>query len=165
MKHPDRAAQIASFPTWHYDFELDGHHTNPAKAEWQNLRAEHLIDPLVAHYGGTLEGRRVLDLGCNAGFFSLRAAEAGCDFVLGIDGRQTHIDQANLVFEAKGVDPNRYRFACGNILEFDYDAVPAGDHSRKQRSAADRHEALVRARGLAGVATRQPADPPGCGRL
>ena len=127
MTHPDRAAQIASFPIWHYDFELDGHHTNPAKAEWQELRAAHVIDPLVEHYGGTLQGRRVLDLGCNAGFFSLMAAEAGCDFVLGIDGRQTHIDQANLVFDAKGVDPARYRFACGNILEFDYAAFPAFD--------------------------------------
>jgi ribosomal protein L11 methylase PrmA len=41
----------------------------------------------------------VLDLGCNAGFWSLAAIDAGADLVVGIDGRQMHIDQANLVFE------------------------------------------------------------------
>jgi predicted RNA methylase len=98
----ETAARAAAFPIWHFDFDLDGYRTEPSKAEWQNLRAAHFMRPLVEHYGGTLEGKRVLDLGCNAGFFSLTAIEAGCDFVLGIDGRQTHIDQANLVFEVKG---------------------------------------------------------------
>jgi len=50
----------------------------------------------------TLSGRRVLDLGCNAGYWSLQAINAGADFVLGVDGRQMHIDQAELVFGAKG---------------------------------------------------------------
>jgi tRNA (mo5U34)-methyltransferase len=123
----ETAARAAAFPIWHFDFDLDGYRTEPSKAEWQNLRAAHFMRPLVEHYGGTLEGKRVLDLGCNAGFFSLTAIEAGCDFVLGIDGRQTHIDQANLVFEVKGVDPSRYRFECGNILDFDYRAVEPFD--------------------------------------
>jgi len=70
--------------------------------------------------GGSLGGRRVLDLGCNAGFWSLAAVEAGADFVLGVDVRRMHIDQANLVFEAKGVAPARCRFEQGNIFEHDF---------------------------------------------
>src|SRR5438067_2455320 len=70
--------------------------------------------------GGSLAGRRVLDLGCNAGYWSLAAIEAGADFVLGIDGRQMHIDQANLVFEARGVDPARYSFQTANIFDHDF---------------------------------------------
>ena len=34
---------------------------------------------------GSLKGLRVLGLGCNAGWWSLKAIEAGCDFVAGID--------------------------------------------------------------------------------
>ena len=58
----------------------------------------------------------MLDPGCNAGYWSLLAAEAHADFVLGIDAREVHIEQANLVFEAKGVDRSRYRFEQGNVF-------------------------------------------------
>ena len=38
-----------------------------------------------------------------------------------------HVDQANLVFEAKGIDPSRYRFEVANIFEYhaeaEYDVV------------------------------------------
>src|SRR5690606_36962137 len=66
------------------------------------------------------KGKRVLDLGCNAGFWSLNAIEAGADFVLGVDGRQMHVDQANFVFDVKGIDKSRYHFAQGNLYEFDF---------------------------------------------
>jgi len=59
------------------------------------------MEPLSELYGGSLKGKRVLDLGCNAGFWSLDALERGADFVLGLDGRRMHIDQANFVFEVK----------------------------------------------------------------
>ncbi|MGH2699183.1 MAG: DUF1698 domain-containing protein, partial [Actinomycetota bacterium] len=54
--------------------------------------------------GGSLRGKRVLDLGCNAGFWSLEALDRGADFVLGIDGRDMHIEQAEFVFEVKEID-------------------------------------------------------------
>lgn len=111
---------IRSFPSWHYDFELDGHHTNPGKAAWQEFRVAHFMEPITRRYGGSLAGKRVLDLGCNAGFFALKAVEAGCDFVLGIDAREMHVAQSNLVFETLGVDAARYRFEQANFLDYDY---------------------------------------------
>ena len=120
-------ARIARFPLWHYDFDLRGHRTNPAKAAWGQQRFEYFMKPVIEHYGGSLAGKRVVDLGCNAGFFALKAVEAGCNFVLGIDGRQMHIDQANVVFDAIGVDPRRYEFACANIVDFDYRAYESFD--------------------------------------
>jgi 2-polyprenyl-3-methyl-5-hydroxy-6-metoxy-1,4-benzoquinol methylase len=53
----------------------------------------YFFGPLIELCGGSLKGKRVLDLGCSAGFWSLDAVESGCDFVLGIDGRQMQIDQ------------------------------------------------------------------------
>jgi SAM-dependent methyltransferase len=78
-------------------------------------------------FGGSLAGRRVLDLGCNAGFFSLKAVEAGAEFVLGIDGRQIHVDQAELVFDAYGVERHRYQFACANFMNFPLEEQPPFD--------------------------------------
>jgi SAM-dependent methyltransferase len=83
-------------------------------------RRRYFFDALLKVNDGSLKGLRVLDLGCNAGFWSLQAIEAGADFVLGVDGRQMHVEQANLVFEAKGIDPSRYRFEEANIFAHDF---------------------------------------------
>lgn len=58
-----------------------------------------------------------MDLGCNAGFWSLAAIENGCDYILGIDGRQMHVDQANFIFEVNEVEPTRFDFISGNIYD------------------------------------------------
>lgn len=116
--------RIAAFPRWHYRFDFeDGISTPIAKPEEMNRhrqRRNYFFEALLEVNGGTLEGKRVLDLGCNAGFWSLQAIEAGADFVLGVDGREMHVEQANLVFEAKGVDRARYRFEEANIFAHDF---------------------------------------------
>jgi 2-polyprenyl-3-methyl-5-hydroxy-6-metoxy-1,4-benzoquinol methylase len=113
--------RIAAFPRWYYRFEFaDGVVTpvpDPATVNRHSQRRAYFFDPLIALAGGSLKGRRVLDLGCNAGYWSLQALEAGADFVLGVDAEQMHVDQANLVFEAKGADPGRYRFQAANVFE------------------------------------------------
>ncbi len=119
--HPDAVLRrIQSFPRWHYEFELLGHKTpifDPGHVNRHAQRRRYFFDPLVALCGGSLAGRRVLDLGCNAGYWSLLAAEAGADYVLGIDGRPMHTEQAELVFEAKGIDRSRYDFRCADLFE------------------------------------------------
>jgi SAM-dependent methyltransferase len=114
-------SRIAAFPGWYYRFEFDDGVTTPVPdpgiVNRHCQRRAYFFEPLLALSGGSLSGRRLLDLGCNAGFWSLQALEAGADFVLGVDARQMHIDQANLVFEAKGADPARYRFETANVFE------------------------------------------------
>ncbi len=117
--------RVASFPRWHYEFDLNGVRTpifDRTHLNRHEQRKNYFFSPLVRLCGGSLNGKRVLDLGCNAGFWSLSAIEAGADFVLGVDGRQMHVDQANLVFEAKGVDPGRYRFELSDVFELDLTA-------------------------------------------
>jgi tRNA (mo5U34)-methyltransferase len=113
--------RIDAFGVWHYRFELPGGVSTPIyRADYVNRHVQRrrtFFEPLVKICGGSLSGRRVLDLGCNAGYWALCAIEAGADFVLGVDGRQMHIDQAQLVFDAKGVEETRYRFERGNIFE------------------------------------------------
>jgi 2-polyprenyl-3-methyl-5-hydroxy-6-metoxy-1,4-benzoquinol methylase len=93
--------KIASLDAWHYQFGLKGNPTPIHKDDRVNRhvgRKEYIFDPMVEMFGGSLAGKRVLDLGCNPGFWSLCAAQAGCGYVLGLDGRQMHVDQANFVF-------------------------------------------------------------------
>jgi SAM-dependent methyltransferase len=114
--------RVASFPRWHYEFDLKGVRTpifDPAYVNRHEQRRRYFFAPLVRLCGGSLAGKRVLDLGCNAGFWSLAAVEAGADFVLGVDGRQMHVDQANLVFETKGIEATRYRFELADVFDLE----------------------------------------------
>ncbi len=116
----DLAARIAAFPRWHYEFDLNGHTTpiyDRPIANRHRQRKDYFWPPLLRLCGGSLRGKRVLDLGCNAGFWSLAAVEADCDFVLGIDGRAMHVEQAEFVFEVKGIDRNRYAFRHANVFD------------------------------------------------
>lgn len=127
MAATDVASRIAQFERWHYEFELDGHRTpvwDPGHRNRHRQRSRYVFGNLVRACGGSLRGRRVLDLGCNAGWWSLAAIEAGAEHVTGIDGRRMHVEQAQLVFEVKGVDPDRYDFREADLLALE--AVEGG---------------------------------------
>ena len=80
--------------------------------------------------GGNLKGLRVLDVGCNAGFWSFEAHNSGAEYVLGFDMRPEYVDQAELVRSALGIDPHSVEFKQMNIYDLsneklggDYDLV------------------------------------------
>ena len=115
--------KINSFERWHYQFELNGILTpiaDPNRVNRHMQRRAYFFEPLLELFGGSLKGKRILDIGCNAGFWSLQAIEAGCEYVLGVDGRDMHVEQAQLVFETKGIDADRYHFVQGDIFEYDF---------------------------------------------
>jgi len=51
-----------------------------------------------------LDGMRVLDVGCNAGFFSVEAKRLGASYVLGIEAVPKHLEQAQLVRDVLEID-------------------------------------------------------------
>jgi len=72
---------IASFPRWHYQFNLRGNLTlSPLVDKGRILRhkerKKYFFDLLVQLLGGSLVGIRVLDIGCNAGFWSYAQSKA-----------------------------------------------------------------------------------------
>jgi len=118
MSRADIASEVERLAPWHYQIDLNGICTPIRRSEWINRhrqRRKYFFDPLVR--AGTLAGKRVLDLGCNAGFWSLQAVDAGCAFVLGVDARAHHIEQAQLVFRAREVAQRKYRFMQANVFE------------------------------------------------
>jgi SAM-dependent methyltransferase len=113
--------KINSFSRWHYKFDLLGEITpidSPDKENRHKQREDYFLTPFINLKNGTLKGENILDLGCNAGFWALKCLEAGGDFVLGIDGRKMHIDQAEFVFDVKKIDAKRYQFICDDIYNY-----------------------------------------------
>jgi tRNA (mo5U34)-methyltransferase len=114
---------INDLGNWFYQFDLKGNLT-PVHPKFRinrhQQRKQYIFEPLIQLCGGSLVGKRVLDLGCNSGFWSLACIEIGADFVLGIDARKLHIDQAKFVFEVKEIPKNKYQFIQGDIFKFNF---------------------------------------------
>jgi hypothetical protein len=70
-RRSELAKRIAAFPQWHYEFELGGVKTpihEPAWANRHRQRRAYMMPPLVEAAGGTLRGKRVLDLAATRAF-------------------------------------------------------------------------------------------------
>jgi len=66
-----------------------------------------------------LQGRSVLDIGCNAGFYSIEMKRRGAGRVLGIDSDDRYLAQARLVAETLGFPDIEYR----NLSVYDVGAL------------------------------------------
>jgi SAM-dependent methyltransferase len=99
---------------WHYPFELPSGPIKPSRPgvnpqrHW--LRKRHFFDPLVRLYGGSLEGKSVLDLGCCQGFWSMHASSAGAQCV-GIDSSESFVREASALAELLSVADCEFRCA------------------------------------------------------
>ena len=85
-------------------YGLNTHIAEKSRRAVELTRVDNLVrqafPALLSACGGSLHGKRVLDVACNCGGFSVEAAKHGAEYVLGFDSVQHYIDQANLVKHA-----------------------------------------------------------------
>jgi tRNA (mo5U34)-methyltransferase len=60
--------------------------------------------PIASAIPQNLEGARVLDIGCNGGFYSIQLKRRGADHVLGIDVDERYLKQAHFAASTLGVE-------------------------------------------------------------
>jgi len=122
------AEKIRSFKYWHYPFDLgNGIVITPhggAEHVEKKLALRQFIWPAVLGLcGGSLKGLRVLDIGCNAGFWSLEAHRSGASYVLGVEARPQFVEQATLVRDALGIDRSQLDYRQLDIYDLRAEAV------------------------------------------
>jgi tRNA (mo5U34)-methyltransferase len=71
-----------------------------------------------------LRGKTVLDVGCNAGFYSFEAKRRGAERVLGVDGQRQHVRQGLFVRNVLGLEVefrrlNVYELSPRSVGQFD----------------------------------------------
>jgi len=98
----DLEARIEELGPWFHNINLDGVWTAP--------------DHFLGDYPGAkfrrfevylpqdLTGKSVLDIGCNAGFYSIEMRRRGAGRVLGIDSDERYLSQARLASEVLGYE-------------------------------------------------------------
>jgi tRNA (mo5U34)-methyltransferase len=94
--------KIAALGPWFHNFEIRGIPTAPdhflgdyPRFKWQGFK--HIIPE-------DLEGRSVLDVGCNAGFYSLEMKRRNAGRVVGIDADPHYLAQARFAAAESGLD-------------------------------------------------------------
>ena len=117
MSQEQLAERVAAYPSWFYNFNLNGIETSPDTVESNRrheLRKEFFLDPLIQ--ASAFAGKRVLDIGCCSGFWSFHALEAGAEYVLGVDAWPQAIEQAQLVADVKNISADRCEFRLEDIF-------------------------------------------------
>lgn len=95
-------ARVAELGDWFHNLDLKGVQTAPNHflSDYPRSKFKRFSHALPAD----MKGRSVLDLGCNAGFYSLEMKRRGADRVLGIDFDDRYLAQARFAAEVTGAD-------------------------------------------------------------
>ena len=122
----DLVKRLRSYAHWHYRYELndgtviDVTAGGPGERQRHRKRRDHIMGALERHIDDW-SGLRVLDVGCNSGFWCFQALSRGASHVFGFDADAAFIEQAQLLSEHFGY-ANRTRFEQRSV----YDVHEAG---------------------------------------
>jgi tRNA (mo5U34)-methyltransferase len=99
--------RVAELGPWFHDLDLQGVRTAPDHFLWNYpenkfKRFRHVVPE-------DLSGKTVLDIGCNAGFYSLEMKRRGAARVLGIDHDERYLEQARYASSVLGVRDLEFR--------------------------------------------------------
>ena len=100
-------ARVRALAPWFHNMNLDGIWTAP-----DHFLGDYPGDKFRRFAGnlpGDLAGKSVLDIGCNAGFYSIEMKRRGAGRVVGIDSDDRYLAQAALAAETLGFDDIEFR--------------------------------------------------------
>jgi tRNA (mo5U34)-methyltransferase len=96
------AARVRALGSWFHNIDLNGVETAPEHFLGDYPRT--VWDSIGEALPKDLAGKSVLDIGCNAGFFSIQMKRRGAARVLGLDFDPRYLAQARLAAEVSSLD-------------------------------------------------------------
>lgn len=127
----EEAQRLADAYEWFFPIQINGKTLGKSDRMTKTRRMrhyyryQHVFANLLQALDGSLEGKRILDVGCNAGYWSIQARRAGACEVLGIDASEHNIAQARLLTRLIGLDGVRYE--QHNVYDLDVKKIGAFD--------------------------------------
>ncbi len=113
LSRAEIAARVEALGPWFHNLDLGGVRTAPdhflgdyPTLKWRRFEAA---------IPGDLRGKTVLDVGCNAGFYSIEMKRRGADRVVGIDTDDGYLAQARLAAEVTGADVELLRMSVYEV--------------------------------------------------
>ena len=109
------AQRVRALGNWFHNIEIGGVQTAPdhflgdyPRVKWRRFR-----DAVPAD----LHGKTVLDIGCNAGFYSIEMKRRGADRVVGIDFDEKYLAQAKFAADALGFEIEFRKLSAYDVHE------------------------------------------------
>jgi tRNA (mo5U34)-methyltransferase len=99
--------RVQALGPWFHNINLGGIWTAPDHflGDYPNVKFQRF----APHLPEDLSGKSVLDIGCNAGFYSMEMKRRGADRVLGLDHDDHYLAQARFAAETLGYDNIEFR--------------------------------------------------------
>src|SRR5215210_1466372 len=99
--------RVRSLGPWFHNLDLHGVKTAPDHflGDYPNIKWQRFAHAVPSD----LTGKSVLDIGCNAGFYSIEMKRRGAGRVLGIDSDERYLAQARFASETLGFADIEYR--------------------------------------------------------
>jgi tRNA (mo5U34)-methyltransferase len=96
----DLRQRVEALAPWFHNMDLGGVWTAPDHflGDYPAQKFRHFAADIPAD----LSGKSVLDIGCNAGFYSMEMARRGAERVVGIDSDERYLAQAQLAAQTLG---------------------------------------------------------------
>jgi tRNA (mo5U34)-methyltransferase len=126
MTREEILAELKRLEPWFHRIDLgDGLYTKTESVMGEPVDHPHgpwqTIQRLLP---GDLDGKTLLDVGCNAGFYAFEAKRRGAGRVLGVDGQRQHVRQGLFVRKALGLEVefrrlNVYELGPRTVGQFD----------------------------------------------
>jgi tRNA (mo5U34)-methyltransferase len=93
--------RVDALGPWFHNLDLNGVPTAPAHflGDYPNVKWQRFSGIIPE----SLEGKSVLDIGCNAGFYAMEMKRRGADRVLGLDTDEEYLAQARFAAEVNGL--------------------------------------------------------------
>jgi tRNA (mo5U34)-methyltransferase len=99
--------RIDELGPWFHNMNLGGVWTAPDHflGDYPNVKFQRF----APHLPKDLTGKSVLDIGCNAGFYSMEMKRRGADRVVGVDSDDRYLEQARFAAETLGYENIEFR--------------------------------------------------------
>jgi len=109
------AQRVVDLGPWFQNMDLRGVQTAPEHflGDYPNVKWQRFAHAVPAD----LAGKSVLDIGCNAGFYSIEMKKRGADRVLGIDFDEGYLRQARFASGVLGADIEFRRMSVYKVAE------------------------------------------------
>ncbi len=125
LNNPDIAQQANALHPWFYPVQLGGVRVVPGiGSDWNAstlanrvaCRQTLLVDQVIDQYD--FQDKSLLDLACNCGYWSAHYTQHGVSRVLGVEGRDTFREQAELYWRTGRFLPwGRAKFITGDVAD------------------------------------------------
>ncbi|MGH6678032.1 MAG: TIGR04290 family methyltransferase [Bradyrhizobium sp.] len=102
MSQDEIRQRVDELGPWFHNLDLKGVRTAPSHflGDYPMVKWRRFSQAIPEN----LDGKSVLDIGCNAGFYCMEMKRRGADRVLGLDTRDEYLEQARFAAEISGIN-------------------------------------------------------------